>query len=356
MEEEGWFDADGWLIRDWFDDESGFRVGAEVKYHALPAWDRTYRAYYDLGVKTGQHLPAAKIAELESKGEAFRKKYNVHPSDIGPVALAPQDRDNEAMKESQKAHQQLVFRAKTAHLTNFEGFFYHAEAERTVEQMTARKLFYQAERLRRFENPEQAVGLFDAAWPLWLGTCLRFPKFIEQSSNQEDCYELQLKHLRLMQKQYPVLYRSVTAGLAQFSIWPHVPLEDLLDGSDKSRILPIRTVRGRLDAARSYQVKERDELSRALLAWSQAAGTPRLYLFPNQEQWLLVAFETRDRDLQPGWKHLIDDYSIQAVKSRFGLTPTAPPSGLSQPGLETLLPGQPAPQLPGRIQPSVPKE
>src|SRR5205814_898337 len=122
-----------------------------------------------------------------------------------------------------------------------------------------------------------------------------------------------------MQKQYPVLYRSLTTGLAQLSVWPHAPLDDLLDAADKNRILPIRTVRGRLDAARIYDVKDRDELSRALLAWSQAAGMPRLYLFPNQEQWLLVAFEMRDRDLQPGWKHLIEDYSIQAVKGRFGL-------------------------------------
>jgi hypothetical protein len=356
MEEEGWFDADGWLIRDWFDelqraeDEGGFRVGTEVKYHAIPAWERTYRAYRTFGETTGQYLPEDKLDELEKKSAKFRQKYRVHPSDIGPINLTPQERDDKEMVESQKAHQQLVFRAKTIHLTNFDGFFYHAEAERTVEQMTARKLFYQAERLRRFENPEQAVGLFDAAWPLWLGTCLRFPKFIEQSSNQEDCYELQLKHLRLMQKQYPALYQSLTTGLAQASIWPHVPLGDLLDQGDKGRILPIRTVRGPLDSARVYQVKGKDEISRFLLAWSQAAGTPRLYLFPNQEYWTLAAFDFRDRELKPGWAHMIEDYSIQAVKSRFGLLPTPPPSAPLPSGVDAMPPGAVGqqPTLPSR--------
>jgi hypothetical protein len=329
MQEEGWFDADGWLIRDWFDGthlgaDEEFRVGTDPKYHAAPAWERAYRMYKDLGVRTGLYMTPGERADLEQKAGLFRKKYKVGPGEMGPPALAPEHRQQKPMVESFSAHNRLAHNAYAVRVSNYDGLFYQTEAERTVNQVTARKLLYQAERLRRFENPEQALTLFEAAWPLWIGTSIRFPKFAEQGTNQEDAYELQLKHLRLMQKQYPVLYRSLATGLAQLAVWPHAPLEDLLDSSDKTRILPIRNVRGLLDSARVYQGAEQEEFSRFLLAWTQGAGTPRLYVFPGQEDWTLVTFVERDQALRPGWRHLIDSTNIEVVKGRLGLLPPPP--------------------------------
>ncbi len=330
MEQEGWFDADGWLITDWFDQSGAgeeVRMGTELKYHAGPAWERAFRAFKDLGFKTGQYLAPAEEADLEQRALLFRKKYKVHPFDPGP-ALAPEDRTGE-MEASWKAHQRLAYRARNLGLTNFNTHYYQAEAELTPELVTAHKLFYQAERLRRFENPEQALTLFEAAWPLWIQSCSRFPKFAEQQITQEDSYEMQLKHLRLMQKQNPVLFRSLATGLAQWGIWPHAPLEELLDLSDRNRILPIRSVAGVLDEACLYKVPERDGISQYLLAWSQAAGAPRLYLFPGQEAWTLVTLEYRDRELQRGWIRLIEDPAINVVRVRLGLKVEGPPPGVS---------------------------
>src|SRR5262249_11099918 len=123
------------------------------------------------------------------------------------------------------------------------------------------------------------------------------------------------------------------------------------DQADKGRILPIRTVRGPLDSARILDVKNRDDLSRGILAWSQAAGVPRLFLFPNQEFWTLAAFEDRDHELKPGWNYMMHEYSIYGVKTRSGLTKTAMPTGPLPPGVEPLPSsaiGQ-QPPLPSRV-------
>lgn len=345
LEAEGWFDSDGWLIKDWFErDRSGadeFRIGTQVKYHAAPAWNRAFIRYMDLGLKTGQYLSPGDRAELQRKAEFFRKEYNVDPSEFRSMTLQPKHRNDEKMVESLRAHMQLGYNAHTARMTNFDGLFAQAEAERTVELVTARKLLHRAERLRRFENPEQALALFDEAWPLWIGAGVRFPKFQEQSTIQEDAYELQLKHLRTMQIQYPVLYRSLATGFAQFSVWPHVPWDEvdtadandknraprtkgLLEASDRSKVYKFRDFRGILDWSRVYDVRQRDDLSRALLAWTQAAGTPRLFMYPGQEAWMLVAFESRNRPLESNWKQLFEDYTIQMVKTRLGLSAPAP--------------------------------
>jgi hypothetical protein len=210
-----------------------------------------------------------------------------------------------------------------------------------------------------------------------LTTALRFPKFNEAGNIQEDGYEIQLKHLRLLQKQYPVLYRSLATTMPELAgsdlslfkalllydaMWPHrtekrslpasASLEDLLDPSDKARVLPIRNITGLLDAARVYNVPEKEELSRALLMWSQSAGTPRLWL-PGQEAWVLVTFVDRDRKLATftdrdrtewGWKHLYEDNYIRLVKQRYGLIASAPPPSTEKGPLEPTL--QPAPSAP----------
>jgi hypothetical protein len=326
LTEEGWFDADGWLIRDWFAQEQFqgeryFRVGTEAKYHSGPAWERAFRAYRRLGTDTGQYMTEAELAAAEKTAVDYRTKYRLGENDQGPNELPAEDRLNKVIYNSWREHQRLMFRTHNLRLTNFEHHYHHAEAERMPDQVMARKLFFNAVQQRASGDVEQALALFDAAWPYWLGTCVRFPRFIEQTPNQEDGYELQLKHLRLMQRQYPALFKAVTTGMAQLALQPPMPLDDLLDSGDKSRIVPIRNIRGPLDAARVYSVKEREDVARGLLAWSQAAGTPRLFLFPGQEYWTIIALDAREQELRPGWKHMFDDGTIQAVKSRYGLAP-----------------------------------
>jgi hypothetical protein len=353
MEEEGWFDADGWLIRDWFAGHpqlgsEDVRVGTELKYQASPAWDRAFTAYKELGLKTGQYFAPGQMAELERSAAVYRKALALGAFEIGSMTLPAHLRNDERMVEGMKAHHRLAYYYSVSRITNFDGHFHQAEAERTMDQVLARKYFYHAVQQRASGDLDQALALFETGWPYWIGTCLRFPKYNEVSLNQEDAYELQLKNLRLMQKQHSVLFRSLALGAAELSladlrlfkaaqlhaamadkearreVSPAVPLDEVLDPSDKSKILPIRNVSGHLDAARIYDVSGKEDLSRFLLAWSQAAGTPRLLLFPGQEDWTLATFEHRNRGLAHGWAQLFYDDNIRNVKVRYGLISVNP--------------------------------
>jgi hypothetical protein len=327
LTDEGWFDHDGWLIKDWFSDDVGqgdeVRVGTEAKYHCGPAWDRAYRMYKEVGARIGLWFPVAEVRALDDKAEMFRKKHKITKYEGGPQ-IKP--RNDKALAESWQAHQKLYWRGSINNLTNYEGHLGTAEAERTAEAVLGRKLFFHAERLRRYENdPERALALYEAAWPVWFNVLLRHPLYASQSSTQEDLYELQIKHQRLARSQRASQIKALTMGLAQLNVWPHPPLDDLLTAGDKGRIMQIRDVQGPLDWARLYDGPERDDLSRGLLAWTQAAGMPRLFLFPGQEEWTLLALDSRANSMQAGWRHLISDDRILTVKSRLGLIKTTPP-------------------------------
>jgi hypothetical protein len=331
LNDEGWFDEDGWVIRNWFDSEPGlgqeeFRVGTEIKYHAGPAWDRAHRAYKEYGTKIGLYYSEEELRELDRQAEKFRKATGISANEAGAQTLPGKYRNDDEMRGSWNAHQKLYWRKAISHLTNFGGHLSATDAERSAESVLARKLFFHAERQRRFEvDPEQSLALYEQAWPIWLGVLARHPRFAEQSTNQEDMYEFQLKHLlRLLQNQRATQIKAVTMGVAQIGIWPPAPLDDLVSSADKTRILPIRTATGPLDWARIYDGPQRDELGRFLLGWSQATHPARLFLFPGQEDWTLLALAHRSDPMHPGWILAVSDEAARNVKTRLGIVKPAP--------------------------------
>jgi hypothetical protein len=47
-------------------------------------------------------------------------------------------------------------------------------------------------------------------------------------------------------------------------------------------------------------------------------------LFPGQEDWTLMTFVDREREMMPGWRFLVDDSAMHSVKGRLGLLPQTP--------------------------------
>jgi hypothetical protein len=204
-------------------------------------------------------------------------------------------------------------------LTNYEAMMAQAEGESTPECVIARRLLFRAERLRRFEDPELAISLYEEAWPYLLNVFARFPDYAKQPLNQEDAWELQWRYIRLVQTQRTPTMKALALGAAQLAVWPHVPLDDLLESGQRSRILPIRNVEGPLEWARVWRHPDKEDAGRALLALTQTAGVPRPFLFPGQNTWTYTTLVSRQESLPPGWSLLIDDNNIRAVKTRLGL-------------------------------------
>jgi hypothetical protein len=328
LEEEGWFDDDGWLIGEWFDAVKGpdeeVRVGdREPKYHADRAWADTHKAYEDFGKKNGLLLTLEERQRLELKAEKFRKKYNLGPGDRR--VIRPDDSDAE-MKESAFAHLKLAWNAHYLNLTNYEAHLLEAEAMGDPQAVKAKKLlFYGNQRKRAGESP-RALAYFEKAIPEWLNVLLRYPNYAADPTVQEDSYEQELHYLRLLQGERSSFLRPFALGMAQLASWPHWPWEHLLTPTDKKGIIPIRKFRGPLDALVVYQVMQPQELKRTLLQWSQA-GLPlpnpfysSMLVCTGKENLLLTStgFLVEPK---PGtqWNYLISSDAVRLVRDRLGV-------------------------------------
>ena len=335
LQEEGWFDEDGWVIRDWFEKEGGegeFRVGTESKYHAQPAWERAHNLYYEYGRGNDLLLFPQDVEDLNAKAEPYRQAHKVKPGAKGDLGADERER----LGPSWLAHHRLIWNSQNLGMTNFEVHYYATMAERAKDAVTGRKLFHQAERLQRgkgwpadaddphagLDDQERSLKKYEQAWPFWMNVLLQNPKFAQQSLTQEDSYEWQVKHIRLTQRQRSKLLESLALFAARMSVWPHPPLEHLLSPQDKLRILPIRNFRGPLDWVQIANLPDHDLAKTRFFVsvWPMAtAGFPGLLQPPVVYNQSLTRSVSRDAPVPVGWRHLIDDASIQSIRDRVGV-------------------------------------
>ncbi|MCI0376166.1 MAG: hypothetical protein L0215_01035 [Gemmataceae bacterium] len=333
LQSDGWFDNEGWVIADWFGPEE-VRVGTEAKYHSGLAWEKAYRMYLAYGRANGLHYTPAERAEMDAKAKPFRDKYGMHIADRN--ALSPEDRKNKQLVEGEDSHVKLFWNLSYRSTTNYDGQMRAAEAESLPETVYARKLFFNAEQQRRFEDPEKALSLYDEAWPVWIDVVLSNPEFAQITVMQEDVYELMLENLRLMQKQRTLTFRNLAMGMAQFGNWPYPPWDELLDTSAKIKITPIRTYRGILDQIVYYNGPEADALKAFLLQWTQGAAGPIRMIYPGQLSRTLTTTVWLGTKLSPSWLPLSDPMASTAVRDRLGLR--RPPPSESPPSSMPLEP------------------
>lgn len=167
-EDEGWFDTDGWEIRDWFPrDRSGgrarraVRVGTERNW-AEEAWEKAYAWYVRFGTTKRLDLPPAEVEAMD-----FAQRYEYE-----------NDRD----------------------VTNYPRHLNHAKVERLKEAVTAHKLFYQADELRKAGERERALAVYERpeAIPAWRKILLDNPEYRSDLDVQEDTYVVQRKYMSLV--------------------------------------------------------------------------------------------------------------------------------------------------------------
>lgn len=310
LEDEGWFDGDGWLVKDWFDQPGGekreVRVGTEAKYHAGPAWQQGYEMYKEYGIENGLYLTAAEVADLERRAEPARRALKMRPGDIPPL---PSNLRAE-LGESYDAHVKLFWNRQYRSMTNYDAHLDQSEGERHPETVLARKLLSKAERLRK-ANDYQALEYYDEAWPQWVQALLRHPEFAKISSVQEDVYEPQLKYTRLNQE----------ARKEKWQEWRW------LNASQAAKVAAMRTVRGPLESVVYYDGPEAEALRRfwfGLTYGAALAGRPGFappVPLPGQEKLALSGGTARGPDAQPpaGWRFLIEEDNIRTVRERLGM-------------------------------------
>jgi hypothetical protein len=340
LEFEGWFDEDGWLIKGekWFDRTGatgeGLRVGVESKYHAGPAWSTAYEMYREYGIKNGLYLSPGQAADLTAKAVAYREQFKLEPQQQ-PPPLRIEQRDK--WGPGYEAHLKLIGNSQLSAMSNYDGNFYQAAAEKDAETVLAHKLLYEAGLYNRNDQYE-ALALYEQAWPLWMDVFLRYPHFADNTSVQDDIYEPMVRYLRLTQVHNPDLFRALLLGMAQMSVWPHPNWVDWGWIDTKSKIVTVRVARGPLESVAYYAGPEVDQVRDYWFAVTFAAGklgqlgfAPPVPL-PGQASYVLAGSVPRYNPMPPpGWRYLIEPSVVTGVRQRFGLVraPAAelPPEG-----------------------------
>lgn len=335
LEAEGWFDK-GWLLMaakvledntslweppppKWFDkirrdDESELRVGAEPKYHAGPSWDTAYRMYKDYGYANGLYLEPPEKEELNRAAELYRRTVKIEEGQMGPPK-----RRGDALGESYHAHARLHFTTLYTNMTNFPEFITQTDAERTAECVTARKFFFNAERIRRAEDPERAIPLYNNAWQFLTHVLLAKPGFARLANVQEDAYEIQIPYNIYVQKHRGEVFEPLLIGMAQLATWPHPTLEKLLTSSQRAKIMPVRNHRGLLDYLLYYESPNALGLKMALVGITGGPMPSLQVVTPTQVYYQLTRHLTRGDPLPKSWRTFVDEDTVSRVRDRLGL-------------------------------------
>jgi len=319
MEAEGWFDSDGWAIKKWFDKDRGpndpeFRVGTDPKFYAGPAWATAYNMYLEYGTRNGLYLTPAQKEELNKQAEPYRRKFKLESYVNGPEI-----RPGQPDYESFHAHKRLTANGLYSGMTNFPAYLTQTEAERNPETVTARKYLYNADRLRRSEDPERAIPMYQKGWELFTQVLLAYPDFARLPTVQEDLYESQLNYNFYVQKHRTEVFKPLLIGLAQTAIWPNPPLDELLTSGQKIKIMPVRNHKGMLDNLLYYDGPNPLDLKMAIAGWAQGAVQGMHVLCPAQVYFELTRKMGSETQLPPQWRTFVDKDTANHVRERLGL-------------------------------------
>jgi hypothetical protein len=179
LEAEGWFDTDGWHVKDLFpsgrsgtDHSRVVRLGTE-RHWAQEAWEKAFQMYERFGTTKG-------LLKTKEEEEAMT------------------DADREAFVRGRE-------------VTNFVRHYHKAKVERTKEAVTARKLFFQADELRLAGLREQALEMYERpdAFPTWRKILLDEPDFRDDLDAQEEAYVMHRKWLSLVKDKREKVLRQM---------------------------------------------------------------------------------------------------------------------------------------------------
>lgn len=211
LQKEGWFDRSGWEIDEfgtgisrWFPEERVV-VGTDRDW-GVESWGGAYEAWRRNGERYGMLFDPTHEENLHRQASLYRREYNLKPDDYG-TDLIPEN-TSEEMYDSFMAHRQLIYRRQNVHVTNYNHFLHRCEAEKEVETVQARKMMYDANRLRRAAEYTRAVSRYRTAFEKWVGPpdrrttglFARFPNFRTDNTLQEDLYERQIQYVNLLQE------------------------------------------------------------------------------------------------------------------------------------------------------------
>lgn len=232
LESEGFFDSDGWAIKGWFDKLAArpggpvAPVGTEPKYWSRLAWDKGFEMYKDFGLKNGLYIPPDQLAKLEALADAWVRKP-VASGGLGvkrdeSVQIVPEGWRTGVKGESLNAHVKLYYSGYFRRLSNYSTYYDQSEGERDPVTATARKMLFFAERRRKGATKGEAMlREYDQAWTMYLHAALKYPRFAQVSSMQEDLCEIHQRYLGEAQEVHREAFKKQAVNSAKIGFSPY---------------------------------------------------------------------------------------------------------------------------------------
>lgn len=279
LDSEGFFDSDGWEIQGWFSDDP--HVGDDPKYFSGLAWGKGYEMYREYGIENGIYLTQGQIDELNKTAAEARIKLNLKPEQAPPPAVPAEFRTG-TLRQSLDAHAKVYYSDFFRRLGNFNTFLYQAEAERDPITVAARKMLFIAEQRRKTDPAsELLLAYYDQAWPLYIHACMKYPRFAQVTSMQEDLYEIHQRYLGLTQTVHREEFKNKAILAAKLGFCPY-PLEFVAryalvsqketEEQQMARVVPTKRRLGPLDTVEYYEGPDAPVLKDALFRWTQGAA------------------------------------------------------------------------------------
>jgi hypothetical protein len=252
LEEEGWFDQDGWVLTD----RDGFpelgvgkdgetrtvRVGGPRPWAEL-AWQRAFTLRRDYGLNNGLLIEDVPLANLRARARPYQDYFQLDPNRDFPVEPPAELRNR--FQDGFEAFSDLYWYGRNRSLANFDHFYFEAMVEAEPLTVAARKAFFEAERLGSMASNLKALEMYTnppykelarykepKALEAWKDLLLRHREFRRDNWVQQDTYKIHRNYLKRALEEVgdPLLYLAhyeaeVGAGYPGLLVRPPVKLQ-----------------------------------------------------------------------------------------------------------------------------------
>ena len=197
LEEEGWFDTEGWPINDWFG-SGEVRVGSGRRW-AQEAWEAARQRWEQQGGESLLYLNPIEEAEKRELARQYMEGEGLKIGDPPPEMANIKETDPKY--QGYMAARFMFGYNAFRQMTNLPHHLNRSLMESKPEVIQARKTFFKAEQnrlqARRLEALEQYES--DAGLKAWRHLLETNDTFRNDQLIQEDSYEIYLKYAKILQ-------------------------------------------------------------------------------------------------------------------------------------------------------------
>jgi hypothetical protein len=222
LQQEGWFDRDGWTLTD-ADGFPNLRTSSTEPADVVgksnwgrDAWERTHEMWKEFGKANGVYFEPKDLENLQAQARPYREAYQINPDYDAPRPL-PEDARAGRLGEGYQAYRQLYAYRQNRALTNFAHFYNESLVEKDPQTVMVRKHLDRAKRLQELGKFAQALEIYirprtkeldkypePRTIEAWKKILLDHPDFYRDPTLtvQEETFRVQLNYLRLALPEY----------------------------------------------------------------------------------------------------------------------------------------------------------